>query len=81
MIVKTLAQLATAEPGDNLPTVAFRCVVCSQKVVLWYIAVFGGAVICIAGKRWPRYIAEFHRCSYLQPLYARRVLNKTPCYS
>lgn len=44
MIVKTLAQLATAEPGDNLPTVAFRCALvyypCSRQYlcygsVLW----------------------------------------------
>jgi hypothetical protein len=30
LIVKTLAQLATAEPGDNLPFVQFRyCVLCT----------------------------------------------------
>lgn len=34
IIVKTLAQLATAEPGDNLPSVAFRCAcVCVYTVL------------------------------------------------
>jgi hypothetical protein len=33
--VKTLAQLATAEPGDNLPFVQFRYrVLCVQRLTL-----------------------------------------------